>query len=1230
MASVIKMVMALRHEVLPKTLHVTEPTSQVDWTAGDVDLLTEPAAWPEAGRARRAGVSSFGISGTNVHTILEQAPATEPRPEGPAEPDAPDAPVAWVLSARTDPALRDQAARLLSHVDDKRPADVGYSLAARTRFERRAVVVGTGRDDLAAGLATVRDGEQAPTVVEGIADVDGRTVFVFPGQGAQWAGMGARLLDESPVFAARMAECAAALEPFVDWSLLDVLRGGDDLDRVEVVQPVSFAVMVSLAALWESHGVRPDAVVGHSQGEIAAAVVAGALTLPDGARVVTLRAQAIAATLAGRGGMASVALPAAAVEPLLAERVAIAAVNGPASVVVSGEPDALDELCARLSTLDTRVKRIAVDYASHSPHVELIRDDLRTALADVTPQRAAVPFYSTVTGQWEDGTRLDADYWYRNLRLPVLFEPAVRALLGERYRFFVECGPHPVLAMGIRESIDEADVPAVVAGTLRRDDGDRTRVLVSAAELFVRGADVGWAFAGARRVGLPTYAFQRDHFWPEPVAPAPGGTDPVDAEFWTAVERADVAALASALDVDGEPLRALLPALTDWRRARHAKSTVDGWRYRFDWCPVAPAPPGPLPGTWLAAVPAALAEDPWADSVVRALGGNVVRFEIGETTREALAEQLGRLAADGTRFAGVVSLLAVADADSGNFTGVPMGLSMTMVLLQALGDAAVDAPLWCVTRGAVSVAEHDPVTSPVQGGVWGFGRVAAMEYPQRWGGLVDLPPDLDDRLGRQLTGVLAGGRGADQTEDQVAIRQAGVFGRRLVPLGGEAGDGPRVSGTVLVTGGTGALGGHVARYLAGAGAEHLVLAGRRGPAAPGAGELADELAATGVRVSVVACDVADRDALAALLDDIPADLPLTGVVHTAAVLDDGMIDGLSPERFEQVYRAKVTAARHLDELTREADLSLFVLFGSAAGALGNPGQANYAAANAELDAIAHRRHALGLPATSVAWGLWAGAGLAAGTLAAERSARGGVTAMDPALAITALAQVVASGEPAPMVQGTDWARFAPGFLGVRPSPVLNEIPGVRQALRDLAAAPAESAESTRQRLAAMSTPERTATVVRLVRDTAATVLGHASADAVDPGRAFTELGFDSLNAVEFANRMAATTGWKVKPTLVFSHPTPAALAEHLLDQVFDGTDTGAAADDPVLAELARLEAMVAGTGGQHRDDVAARLRALLATVTTDPEPAADEIGDGLLDASDDEVFEFISERFGIS
>ncbi|MEV4311990.1 type I polyketide synthase [Actinocrispum sp. NPDC049592] len=1137
-ASVIKMVMAMRHGVLPQTLHVTEPTTQVDWTVGDIQLLTDATEWPETGHPRRAGVSSFGISGTNVHTILEQAPA-----EKPVEREVPDTPVPWVISAKSDRALRDQAARLMSVVDGLNPADVGYSLAkTRAQFDHRAVVVD-------GGLTSVYANEQSSTVVEGVADIDGRTVFVFPGQGAQWAGMGVKLMAESPAFAERLAECAAALEPFTGWSVLDVLRDGQDLDRVDVVQPVSWAVMVSLAEVWKSYGVKPDAVVGHSQGEIAAAAVSGALSLQDAARVVALRSQAIARTLAGRGGMMSIALPLADIEPRLDDRVSVAAVNGPSSVVVAGDPEALDALFEQLTVESTRVRKIAVDYASHSAHVELLHDELLEALQDIAPRRAQIPFYSTVTGQWEDGTGFDATYWYRNLRGTVGFEPAIRGLLAERHRFFVECSPHPVLAMGIRETIDDADVTAVVTGTLRRDEGDLTRFLLSAAEIYVRGGTVDWQFPGARRVDLPTYAFQHERFWPEPVEPI--GADPVDA-----------------------------------------------WQYQFDWQPITPT--GSPAGTWL--IVGESEEDFGLSNTVRLTDVGTDRAELAQRIRE-----LGE-------FDGVLSLLALDDATSES-TGVPVGLSRTMVLLQALGDAEADAPLWCVTRGAVSVRD-EAVTSPDQGGVWGFGRVAGLEHPDRWGGLIDLPPVLDDTVARPVAAVLT----SEDGEDQVAIRANGVFGRRVVRLvtEGEL----AVSGSILITGGTGALGGHVAKYLVGAGAEHLVLTSRRGLDAPGATDLRDSLAELGARVDVIACDASDRDALASVLADIPQ---LTGVVHTAGVIDDGMIDGLSPERFDQVFKSKVLSARHLDELTRDRDLKLFVLFGSAAGSLGNPGQANYAAANAVLDAIAEQRRALGLAATSVAWGLWAGSGLAAGTGVEERSARGGVIAMDPELAVRAMARVAASGVAAPMVYGVDWEMFAPSFMSLRPTPILNEIPGVRQAMQ---AAPQQD-DSLLEKLATMTAPERASTVVKLVRNTAAVVLGHKTTDTVEPDKAFKDLGFDSLNAVEFANRMAAATGVKIRQALVFDYPTPVALARHLLEDVFD-----LAGKDPVQAELDRLEGMLAGMAlnnsrpdeAAFNDRVAARLRSLLARITA-PTAAG---GEELLEKSDDEIFEFIGKEFGIS
>ncbi|MFD0691932.1 type I polyketide synthase [Actinomadura fibrosa] len=521
-AGIIKVVEALRHRVLPATLHVDAPSSQVDWDEGAVRLLTAAREWPDPGRPRRAGVSSFGVSGTNAHVIIEEAPAPDADPEAPA-PSLGEWP--WELSGATADGLRAQAARLASFVEARPaldPAAVAASLATgRAALAHRAVVVAADRDEALAGLRAVAAGDPARSVVTGVADVAGRTVLVFPGQGAQWSGMGVELAESSTVFADALAEVEAALKPYVDWSLNEELRG--PLDRVDVVQPASFAVNVALARLWESVGVRPDAVVGHSQGEIAAAHVAGALSLEDAARVVALRSQAIARGLAGRGGMASVALPADRVAERLRRwdgRIETAAVNGPASVVVAGDAEALAELVDSYEDEGVRVRRVPVDYASHSSHVEGIRDELHTLLDGLAPKPSAVPFFSTVEDAWLDTTRLDAAYWYRNLRGTVRFDAAVRALLGAGFRSFVEVSAHPVLAPEIR---DAAGPAAAVTGSLRRGEGGPRTFLLSAAALRVRGGGADWSalLGGRPRVDLPTYAFQHRHYWLESSAPAP-------------------------------------------------------------------------------------------------------------------------------------------------------------------------------------------------------------------------------------------------------------------------------------------------------------------------------------------------------------------------------------------------------------------------------------------------------------------------------------------------------------------------------------------------------------------------------------------------------------------------------------------------------------------------------------------------------------------------------------
>ncbi|OBK93662.1 type I polyketide synthase, partial [Mycobacterium sp. 1165178.9] len=526
---VIKMVQAIRHGVMPKTLHVNEPTPHVDWTAGAVSLLTEHRPWPAVDRPRRAGVSSFGISGTNAHVIVEQYVPEQENVTRPGD----DVVVPWVLSARSGEALANQAARLLARVKADpgvRVLDVGWSLiATRSSFEHRAVVVGADGAQLLRGLTALAAGEQGAGLVTGRAQPMGKTVFVFPGQGSQWAGMGAQLLDSPPqaggvpttVFAEHLQHCDKALAEYVDWSLIDVIRGAPGapgLDRVDVVQPALWAVMVSLAELWRSVGVVPDAVIGHSQGEIAAAYVAGALSLEDAARVVTLRSRLLV-QLSGGGGMVSLACSLTRAEQLIAgwgERLNIATVNGVAAVVVSGEVAALAELMQRCEAENIRARRIDVDYASHSAQVDAIREPLAEALHGLEPRSSAVAFFSTVTGEPMDTAGLDADYWFRSIRHTVQFERAVRSVCDAGYRAFIESSPHPVLMAAIEETVPDSERACVIP-SLGRDDGGPDRFWLSVAQAHVAGVAVDWRAAmaglGGRAVDLPTYGFVRQHFW---------------------------------------------------------------------------------------------------------------------------------------------------------------------------------------------------------------------------------------------------------------------------------------------------------------------------------------------------------------------------------------------------------------------------------------------------------------------------------------------------------------------------------------------------------------------------------------------------------------------------------------------------------------------------------------------------------------------------------------------
>jgi acyl transferase domain-containing protein/acyl carrier protein len=1104
-AGVIKVALALQHQQIPPHLNFKSLSPHINLDAIPARIPTELTPWQPMQGRRIAGVSAFGLAGTNAHIILEEAPSpAEMAAQEPGEVQEEAREELLVLTARSEQALTALAS---AYVDHLRATDTplrDLAAAAGTRrahHEYRLAVMGSTPTEMIDGLEAFRRGASHPGIVTGASEAGKRPriVFVFPGQGSQWLGMGRELYAREPVFRRALEQCDEAMRPHTDWRLLDALQAAEAPQRIDVVQPLLFAMSVSLGALWRSWGIEPDAVVGHSMGEVAAACVSGALSLEDAARVICLRSR-LMREVAGRGAMAVVELGADELREWLAPfdgALSLAVCNSPRSSVVSGDSQALESLLSKLEGARIFCRRVKVDVASHSAQVDPLREPLLRALEGIQPRAGTAPLWSTVTGAVTDGSELGPEYWVRNLREPVQFAQVIQALVEAEHSLFLELSPHPILVPPIEQTAEHVGSgQAWAVGSLQREKLERMAMLRALGALYARGYPVEFhhLYPGSRSVPLPIYPFQRQRYWLD-VAPSSGRRG----------------AAASAIG-ERPPEKDLLASLlyeVAWPELQASQTRREAGSDRF----------------LILADRAGTGERLARELESRGHSCAVVRANEAGLEQEMLGVLQG-----GAAFRACIHLGSL-DFAPGSGDAPPAGAAALMDSILRTLSVLVrrgSPPLWLITRGAQRAGTEG--ASLAQAPVWGLGRTIAVEHTALWGGLIDLDPT--EPAGD--VALLADAITQPDGEKQIAFRHSGRRVARLTaaPIGEESPP-PSIRGdrTYWITSGLSGLGGDAADWLVERGARHLLVAGAQEAETA---ERLRRLEASGASVTFDATPLHDGSAMARVLDRLG--VPLAGVLHIqppAAAL--APLSQTVPEALVAPFRAAALAAWGVHEATRGRELDFLLLCSPAISLLGGLGQGPTAAAGQFFDGLAALRRDEALPTTSVLLAAWPGE-------TAEPLKALGITPLTAGQLLEVSGRALSSGFASRLAASIDWSSFRPIY----------EARGDRQLLERVGAEEAQGAGSTaewRQQLAALS-PEAarkrvTETVVAYITE----ALGLPADQPLGLSRRFADLGMDSVMAVRLMTKLGRTMGERLPTVLAFEHPTAAALANHLSENV---------------------------------------------------------------------------------
>ncbi|KAK3300634.1 polyketide synthase [Chaetomium fimeti] len=1164
LVGLLKVVLSMRHGMLPETLHVAKPTPAVDWQGANMTPVLNKRPWRSSrrkgSRVRRAGISSFGIGGTNAHVIVEEPPRVA-RLVGNGDTAVRPLPVMlpFLISGDTSAALRMQAQKLCQHLLDSPDdglGDVAYSLATtRNHLRRRLVLMARDKAELVQKLGSALPASPASITSDVAEAPDNRLAMLFTGQGSQWPGMGKDLSEVHPVFGEAVREIAAEFDGAgLELPLLDVMWANPEsteaalLDRTDFAQPALFTLEVALWRLWQSWGVNPDFVLGHSLGELVAVHVAGILDLPDACRLVAARGRLMQAQ-SGDYGMVSLGASAAEVAKAVkalgrTPEVDIAAYNTPMKTVISGTTDGLESIAGHFASRGYKTKLLMVGHAFHSRYIDPMLADFLAVAETVKFHAPKIRVIHSLDGRLAKPGQLEqAQYWLRQAREPVRFADGIQTLARQGVNVFLEIGPHPVLCgMGAECLADHHsdnnnnNIPVSwLPSLLRRKDGTAA-LQRSLSHLHMRHLSLDWQAYfkpfRCRRVQLPTYAFQRTYEQPH-AGRAPG-------------------------------LNGTSTGLSHTAHRVPNGHGNDRFQFGIAWQPTQTDGTHQQPsGTWALLV--AAGNSTWTTSAKTALSGAGFRL--------VHIDDLGQAA----KLDGVVCLW---DTDTGVISQTRDLIAKALAQLQTAAQTRFTPPLIWVTRHAVGVGIEcdDRAMRPGAGSLlWGLMRTARSEHPELSLRLVD--------LGQETTDASFSSALLLNTEPECAVRRSLVLVPRMqrvdavtAPLPGVKDRLIRPDGAVLITGGLGSLGACVARWLASEhGIRDLVLTSRQGVEAPGADALVAELSELGVRVTVMAGDIADPASIDSIVATFNKDRPLRGVVHAAGVVDSGILFTMTQARCETTIAPKAYGAWLLHQATRGMDLDLFVMFSSLSGVMGMPGLANYAAANTYLDALAHLRRAQGLPATSVAYGTWAGDGMASrlGPATNAHLVSFGLDPLAPSDGLDLLAQAAVSKRALTVAAVLDTARLGAFYEeqrgGIVPPLLRSLLQRDGVTMTKTPSGPSQQKKHLRDVLRETEPPRRPGILLDMVRQVVAKALGFSHPLDAEVDRPLKDVGIDSLTAVQIRNHLATLTGLALPANIALLHPNLRVLSRSLLAQLQDmDASTAAVASAGGLLNMAAV------------------------------------------------------------